>query len=116
MNLNQELIDKCIKINVHDKVYLKNKLYLYSKYKKDLKASNNYQSFIVNLSYCYIIAYSLYDNSLEINKIISEELLENLNNYLEEIKDKNGAWELDDETIIRKIEWILDNFNVYKEI
>lgn len=111
MKINKELIEKCIKFN--ESLYLKDIIFFYSKYKKNLKTSDNYLSFITNLSYCYIMVYSLYNNTLKINKVIADEFSENLDNYLEKTKDESGSWELDDETIQRKIEWILNNSNKY---
>ena len=46
---------------------------------------------------------------LGINKILSFELNENIDNILNKIRKENKSWELGDEEINNKIDYILNN-------
>ena len=112
MKLNSVLIKKCVELNAD--ISLEDKIALYSSHKLELINSNNYWDYFVKLCYAFITAYSLFDKVVDIhyysyNEIIGQEFVENLNHFLKELQEKNPSWDLDDETIQRRIEWILIN-------
>lgn len=112
MIIDKELIQKCIKYR--DWLELDGKISMYYQFKQELKEADNYNDFLHNIAELYILAYSMYEREISIDyvsfeEIIAQELVENLDNLVDKKnKEEKGGWDLLDDTIILKIENILN--------
>lgn len=105
MQINKELIEKCIKYYCNFKI--DKKINLFGNFKYKLLKSDEYNVWIENLANLYILAFSMAETQ-NYQEIISQELVENLDNLVNK-KDEEGkgGWDLLDENIISKMENIL---------
>lgn len=105
MQINKELIQKCIKYYANFKI--EKKINLYGNFKYKLLKSDEYNVYIENLANLYILAFSMSETQ-NYQEIISQELVENIDNLVDK-KDEEvkGGWDLLDENIISKINNIL---------
>lgn len=105
MKIDKELINKCIKYYANFKI--EKKINLFGNFKYKLLKSDEYNVWIENLANLYILAFSMSETQ-NYQEIISQELMENLDNFVkkkdEEVK---GGWDLLNDTIISKINNIL---------
>jgi hypothetical protein len=106
MIINKELIEKCIKY--YNNFKIEKKINLYGNYKYKLLKSDEYNVYMENLSNLYILAFSM-SKTQNYQEIIAQELVENLDNIVDKKnKEEKGGWNLLDDTIILKIENILN--------
>lgn len=105
MQINKELIEKCIKYYANFKI--EKKINLYGNFKYKLLKSDEYNVWIENLANLYILAFSMSETK-NYQEIIAQELVESLNNLVKKKDEKEkGGWDLLDDTIILKMESIL---------
>lgn len=105
MQIDKELIEKCIKYYANFKIA--QKINLYGNFKYKLLKSTEYNIWINNLSNLYIVALSMSETQ-NYQEIISQELVENLDNIVDKKNEiEKGGWDLMTDTIVLKIENIL---------
>ena len=110
MKLDKELINKCTKYR--DWLDLEDKMFIYHNFKQEFKEADNYNDFLHNIAECYIIAISMFEKEISIDymdymEIIGNELVENLDNFVNKKQEENKSWDLSNDTIIRRIENII---------
>ena len=105
MKIDKELINKCIKYYANFKI--EKKINLFGNFKYKLLKSDEYNVWIENLANLYILAFSMSETQ-NYQEIISQELMENLDNLVKKKdEEEKGSWDLLDENIISKINNIL---------
>lgn len=105
MKIDKELINKCIKY--YNNFKIEKKINLFGNFKYKLLKSDEYNVWIENLANLYILAFSISETQ-NYQEIISQELVENLDNIVKKKdKEEKGSWDLLDENIILKINNIL---------
>ena len=105
MKIDKELIEKCIKYYANFKI--EKKINLYGNFKYKLLKSDEYNVYMESLANLYIIAFSMSETQ-NYQEIISQELIENLDNLVKKKdEEEKGGWDLLDDTIISKINNIL---------
>ncbi len=104
MIINKELIEKCIKYYANFKI--EKKINLFGNFKYKLLKSDEYNVYMENLANLYIVAFSMSETQ-NYQEIISQELVENLDNIVDKKQEENEGWDLMSDTIISKIENIL---------
>lgn len=111
MILRDEILEK-IRVKENN-ISLNNILFLYYFRKTLILKADNYNDYLIYFSLTYIAVFSILYNEeamdLGINKILSFELNENIDNILNKIRKENKSWELGDEEINNKIDYILNN-------
>ena len=104
MQINKELIEKCIKY--YNNFKIEKKINLFGNFKYKLLKSDEYNVYMENLANLYILAFSMSETQ-NYQEIISQELVENLDNLVNKKQDENEGWDLSGENIISKINNIL---------
>ena len=105
MQINKNIIEKCIKYYANFKI--EKKINLYGNFKYKLLKSDEYNVYMESLANLYIIAYSMSETQ-NYQEIISQELIENLDNLVKKKdEEEKGGRDLLDDTIISKINNIL---------
>lgn len=104
MQINKELIEKCIKY--YNNFKIEKKINLFGNFKYRLLKSDEYNIWIENLANLYILAFSMSETQ-NYQEIIAQELVENLDNIKIKKEEENDGWDLLDDTIISKMENIL---------
>lgn len=106
MQINKELIEKSIKYYTNFKI--EKKINLYGNFKYKLLKSDEYNVWMENLANLYILAFSMSETQ-NYQEIIAQELVENLDNLVDKKNEEvKGGWDLLDDTIISKMENILN--------
>ena len=100
MQINKELINKCIKYYANFKI--EKKINLFGNFKYKLLKSDEYNVYIENLANLYILAFSMSETQ-NYQEIIAQELVENLDNIKIKKEEENDGWDLMTDTIISKI-------------
>lgn len=105
MQIDKELIEKCIKY--YNNFKIEKKINLFGNFKYKLLKSDEYNVWMENLANLYILAFSMSETQ-NYQEIISQELVENLDNLIKKKdEEEKGGWDLMSDTIISKIENIL---------
>lgn len=105
MQIEKELIDKCIQY--YNNFKIEKKINLYGNFKYKLLKSDEYNVYIENLANLYILAFSM-SKTQNYQEIIAQEFVENLDNLIKKKdEEEKGGWDLSDENIISKMENIL---------